>query len=70
MYTAWARTGARWKAVAEGDTLDGAHRRLLAWVRQRPRPPAASAVLPRGAHPDQAGGAPHRLSDRGMSRAK
>jgi hypothetical protein len=52
-YQGWICTGRTWQAVAEGASLEAAYRALLARIRQLPRVPAASAVLPAGVPPDR-----------------
>jgi hypothetical protein len=52
MHYAWARTGKAWRLVATGRSEAEAYRELLAWIKERPVPPVASAVLPAGTRPD------------------
>jgi hypothetical protein len=47
----WARVGKNWRLVATGASAAEAHRELMRWVKEQPRPPVASAVLPAGVHP-------------------
>jgi hypothetical protein len=52
-YTAWARWKAgSWQPVAEGASQAEALRLLLAAVKEWGKVPISSAVLPKGAHPE------------------
>jgi hypothetical protein len=53
----WVRLARKtWQIVTVGGSNLEAYRELLRWIEKQPTPPAASAVLPVGVHPDSQGG--------------